>query len=453
MTRQRKLARQQKDMKHTNCRHKKLNFNFERGSCTLIATIAACLGSVSTARAQSAPLSLPFLVQQAGLHHPSVQGARLDAKAAQEDLHAVQRQRWPALSVIVENANGAAANPAATRLVRVEQSLWDAGRSAARIAESELNTDAGKARIQLQQQQLALQAVSAWQNLLASHAKALVAKATLFKLGGYQVQIQRRIQADASPGIDLELVQSRLLQTQVELSQAQTGIKTALNRLEQLSGVAGLAAHVEALPIMPGLDRASAMAEMLMQTELAPSIKDHPAVAKADLESQAAQWRIQAKHADLWPQLYARLDQPVAGGQSKTTAFVGLRFSPGAGFSTLAESQALDSRAASLVQAVEGTRREVLEALSNDQDEFFNQRQRAEALGSAVEASDKLLESYGRQFTAGRKSWQDLMNAVREVAQNHYALADAHAALLGAMHRLQIRLGQDVTMAMASAKP
>lgn len=72
--------RDKKEMKHTNCRHKKLNFNFERGSCTLIAIIAACLGSVATARTQSAPLSLSFLVQQA-----------------------MQRQRWPALSVVVKS--------------------------------------------------------------------------------------------------------------------------------------------------------------------------------------------------------------------------------------------------------------------------------------------------------------------------------------------------------------
>jgi len=55
-----------------------------------------------------------------------------------------------------------------------------------------------------------------------------------------------------------------------------------------------------------------------------------------------------------------------------------------------------------------------------------------------------VLDSYQRQFQAGRKSWLDLLNAVRELAQNQYALADAHAAMDAAMHRLQIRSGQDV---------
>jgi adhesin transport system outer membrane protein len=38
----------------------------------------------------------------------------------------------------------------------------------------------------------------------------------------------------------------------------------------------------------------------------------------------------------------------------------------------------------------------------------------------------------------------DLLNAVRELAQNEYALADSRAAMAAAMYRLQIRSGQDV---------
>jgi adhesin transport system outer membrane protein len=64
-------------------------------------------------------------------------------------------------------------------------------------------------------------------------------------------------------------------------------------------------------------------------------------------------------------------------------------------------------------------------------------------LDQSVRGSDKVLESYQRQFQAGRKSWLDLLNAVRELAQNQYALADAKASMAAAMLRLQIRMGQD----------
>jgi adhesin transport system outer membrane protein len=408
--------------------------------------------------AQANPLNLPYLLEQANLYHPSMQAARIDARASTEDLLAVQRQRWPTVSAVLEEGGStpASSTSVASRVLRLEQTLWDSGRTSALIAEAEVFTNIGQTRISLQRQTLALQAVTAWQNLLASRDRVALAQATILKLSAYRDQIQRRIANEVSPAIDLELVQSRMLQTQVELTQARTTLKAALTRLEQVSGVNNLALHLQNLPAMSGLEATSEMPGLFSGTDWALAASAHPSVAKARFEQKAAEQRILAKQAEQWPQVYARLDQPVASTNStnKTSSFLGLRYTPGAGFSTLAEAKALSSRAASLEQGTEAAVREVFEAMQTDRDEFLNNRERIEALTTAVEGSDKVLDSYGRQFTAGRKTWQDLMNAVREVAQNQYALADANAAMLGAMYRLQIRLGQDVhPVAMANPKP
>jgi adhesin transport system outer membrane protein len=81
--------------------------------------------------------------------------------------------------------------------------------------------------------------------------------------------------------------------------------------------------------------------------------------------------------------------------------------------------------------------------LLSDQEELANTRRRITALEKSVTGSDLVLASYQRQFQAGRKTWQDLLNAARELAQNQYALVDAQAAMMGAMYRLQVRMGQD----------
>ena len=83
------------------------------------------------------------------------------------------------------------------------------------------------------------------------------------------------------------------------------------------------------------------------------------------------------------------------------------------------------------------------QTFQNDQEEFVNARTRMAALEKSVVSSALVLESYQRQFQAGRKQWQDLLNQVRELAQNQYALADAQATMVGAMYRLQIRMGQE----------
>jgi adhesin transport system outer membrane protein len=411
-----------------------------------------------TSHAQTHPLNLAYLLEQAHLYHPTMQAARLDARASTEDLLAVQRQRWPTVSAVLEQGISAstATSAPASRILRLEQTLWDSGRTSARIAEAEVFTHIGETRISLQGQTLALQAVNAWQNLLASRDRVAFAQATILKLSAYRDQIQRRITNEVSPAIDLELVQSRMLQTQVELTQAKSALKAALTRLEQVSGVNNLAGHLHHLPAMSGLQATREMPGLFSDIDWALAARAHPTVAKARFEQKAAEQRILAKQAEQWPQIYARLDQPVANtnAYNKTSSFVGLRYTPGAGLSSLAEAKALSSRAASLEQGTEAAVREVFEAMQTDRDEFLNNRERIQALSTAVEGSGKVLDSYGRQFTAGRKTWQDLMNAVREVAQNQYALADANAAMLGALYRLQIRLGQDIhPVAMVNPKP
>jgi hypothetical protein len=51
-----------------------------------------------------------------------------------------------------------------------------------------------------------------------------------------------------------------------------------------------------------------------------------------------------------------------------------------------------------------------------------------------------VLASFERQFQANRKTWLDLLNQVRELAQYEYALVDAQASLVGSRLRLEINM-------------
>lgn len=388
-------------------------------------------------------LSLPHILEMALQAHPGVQAARLDLRASQEDQQATERQRWPTLSTVIENKSG---NPdvSSTRLVRLEQNLLDGGRTSARIREAQTNVTVNAVRVTLTAQQLGLQIVNAWQSLMAADGRVRVASQTLDKLQDYRQQMLRRVQFEASPAIDLELVVSRLLQTEVELTQAQNSRMVALTRLEQYTGLKDLAAATLAPIRMPGLSQTQSMSSWLAEVDWSLAAGRHPQVQKARQDAMAAQERIAAKKAEQYPQLYLRVDQPIHATNNDLTGFVGLRYTPGAGFSTAVEAQALASRAASLEQAVDSALREATENLLNDRDEFNSSRIRMQALEKAVKGSEAVLQSYGRQFNASRKTWLDLMNAVRELAQNQYALVDSQASMNAALYRLQVRMGEPV---------
>ena len=107
------------------------------------------------------------------------------------------------------------------------------------------------------------------------------------------------------------------------------------------------------------------------------------------------------------------------------------------------ETQAMATRMASSEQMIESAMREIQQTLQNDQEDYINASSRMQALQHAVQGADLVHQSYKRQFEAGKKSWIDLLNAVRELAQNRYTLAEAKATMLAAQSRLQIRMSQD----------
>ena len=409
------------------------------------------LAQTTTSLAQVTPqaashLRLQYLLEATAASYPSLMAARTEARATEQDLEATQRQRWPTFSSSVESFTGNARSYP-NRSVQVEQTVWDAGRVSARISEAQASVDQGYAKTILQRQELFLQVVAGWQNLMSASSRAQVATQALKRLQDFRAQMQRRVDAEASPRIDLELANARLLQTEVELETARSSMQVALTRLEQLSGEQNLATFLPDLPTMPSLQETQGLAQKMSQIDWYRVAAEHPSVMRAQFETQQAKSRLQVKQAEGWPQIYVRAFQPLGtlpnSPDTAMTTFIGLRYTPGAGLSNVIEAQALETRISSAELLVLAAHRDIQQTLQSDQEEWSNSRKRIAALEKSVLGSDLVLASYQRQFQAGRKTWQDLLNAVRELAQNQFALVDAQAAMMGAMYRLQVRMGQD----------
>jgi adhesin transport system outer membrane protein len=275
-----------------------------------------------------------------------------------------------------------------------------------------------------------------------------VAQRTIERLKIYQQQMQRRVNLEVSPSIDLELANSRLLQTQVENMAAQNNIQQAITRIEQYTGRGDVAAQYAKNALQLAIAVPKNFEQMLASADWRAVIEKHPAIHKAKAERAQSQSRLDQKKADAWPQLYARIIQPlnnVAPSYSQgPTAFIGLRYATSAGFTNQLQAQALASRVASAEELIEAAATDLRQTIMVDQDEYVNAKARIHKLEQSVRGADQVLASYQRQFEAGKKTWQDLLNAVRELAQNQYALADARASMQGAVHRLQIRTAQDI---------
>ena len=397
------------------------------------------------------PFTAEALYAAANLTHPLLQAARLEAQAGTIDVAAIERQRWPTLSAVVESDTGNTSSLPSHSL-RVQQIVWDAGLVSSRVTEAENQVTISKLRVQLQQRQIFLQISNAWQSMWAAHARVQVAQKTMDRLNGFRVQMQRRVDAEASSRIDLVFANSRQLQTQVELEAAQRNLKVALLKLEQLSGEANLRQRLPALAPFPALPSAAPFLQQLQQIDWVDLAVRAPAVQIARSDVVSAHNRLRTKEAEKWPQLYVRLDVPIGNNyfnaNNSTVVFAGLSYTPGAGFANVVEAQALSTRVAKSEQGVEVAMKDIQETMQNDREEFLNAYAQISTLEKSVAGSDMVLASFERQFQANRKTWLDLLNQVRELAQNEYALVDAQASLVGSRLRLEINMAP-TTLAMA----
>ncbi|MFP3354870.1 TolC family protein, partial [Pseudoalteromonas sp. SIMBA_153] len=85
-----------------------------------------------------------------------------------------------------------------------------------------------------------------------------------------------------------------------------------------------------------------------------------------------------------------------------------------AGFSNFALARASQAEVNSLVQNQEAARRNVIENIQVQYQQFVSAKDRETSLVAAVAGAQIVVSSYRRQFIAGRKSWLEVLNAVRE---------------------------------------
>ena len=121
---------------------------------------------------------------------------------------------------------------------------------------------------------------------------------------------------------------------------------------------------------------------------------------------------------------------------------VGISYQPGAGLSSYEAAKAAEIRAEGARNAIDAAKLDILESLNSDIQDALSNKQREDMLNTSVEASGLVLDSYKRQFVAGKRTWFDVLNALRELTQNKIAVVHTKAALVGSAYKLMVKSGE-----------
>jgi len=377
-------------------------------------------------------------LSQALQTHPSVLTQMRQVEVSRSDRRVAQQQFFPTPSVSLEQVSPSAADPSyrgdkQLQLFRLQQPLWTAGRLTAGLDKSQAGIDISDANLAEARLQLSFKVLQAWSDWTAAIRKVRAVEQSLEAHRRLDGILKRRIQEGASAPAEQILTESRLQQTQAQWETMQAQTRLARVRLEQLIG-RPLSTQDEPQALRPYQTDSP---EQMTSTAL----KYFPAHVRgqAQLRSQEAEWL--ERKADLYPEVYLRAEHQrgnfaYADIPSVNRVFLGLTSRMGAGLTTGMQLESIAKKREVLVSDLENVERTLREQIQTEWIQLSSALKRLPSLKQSLASARLTAEAWDRQFLAGRKSWMEVMNTVRELLQADLDLVDAETQILLGSWRL-----------------
>lgn len=378
------------------------------------------------------PTSLHTLAEQASRSHPQVKGAESLIKAANFDLKGAKWLRFPSLTVEALGATRGSANSSQDGMVLnavVEQPIWAGGRVSAAIDRAKAQLFVQRAAVDEAARDIVLRVVQAYFDVVAGTRRVEILKDVLLQHRALADTIARRVDQQISPRSDLDLARARGAQAEQQMALARAQREGGLSALVELVGTNSVT-----IGDMPKYD--AMLHHPAREGAVEQAVLCDPRATRFSALAEVARAEQRSAKAALMPQLVGQLSSNEVLGQRVGVA---LRAQTGNGLSQAAAARGAGERALASQEAISGAQRDLREALRLD---FVNNsavRDRIESSATAADSSLQVIESYKRQFIAGRRTWLDVMNALQEYTNNRLAVIDAQTAAQLTAVRIALR--------------
>ncbi len=374
------------------------------------------------------PEELDLAAALAAATHPQVRASEAEADALDAEYRIARWQRYPSVSVealmATEGSSFADQDGFALNAI-LEQPIWTGGRINGEIDRARSAFRAGRDQVGEAQQDIILRVVSAYYDLVLASERVKVLETSLAEHNALLEAIGRRVDQEVSPLADLTLGRSRTAQVELDLTTTQEARDSARLRLIELTG------GVEIEPALPPSDVSRTLPAE--EVALADALGCSPSLAALTDLIAVAEAQRDIAEANLWPQLLLQVSQNEITG---ARAAVVLRAQLGPGQSQITALDASDARIQRALAEFADTERVLREQLRRDYVVVRASERRIESGIVAADAAADIIESYQRQFIAGRRSWLDVMNAVRESASARLSESDARVTAAAGTARI-----------------
>ncbi len=396
------------------------------------------------AQESESDLSLTQLLDKAFNYHPSIKSNKVLLSSAEKGLESAKWQYFPTPSVSVSRIDASKDDPSYPgdeKVVKLgfNQVLWAGGRIDAGLEKAQAQFNIRQFSVLIAKRELATKVIGSYSVWYSSYLKRKAFSASKTEHESLQKRIERRIGQGLSSGSDLSLVNSRLLQVSANLNSAITQHQSALLQLEELVGES----LDEVLLVKAVVDDYAVSGDKAVL--LKQALKIDPNLKNLLEKVKEANSTYKEVRSNLSPVLNLRFERQwgnhtTANADTENRVFLDLSSSFGAGLSVLSNMQSAKLEKHSILLDFETQKNTITQQFESDWIAYQSLSKQKKLLNDALVAAQKIQQSWYRQFLAGRKHWQDVMNSIREVAQLESQIADAIAESLLISWRLAVRI-------------
>lgn len=388
-------------------------------------------GPVAGTAGEVVPPGIPPVLAQAAAkavrEYPAITAGQSGIRASAAEIRAARWLRYP--SVSVEAVSRSDRFGAIDPFFRVEQPLWAGGRISANIARAQATRQLAIARLDETVLDVAVRLTSAYYEIARAVQLEAILRDSIVEHQRLVESMERRVKQEVSPTSDLELARSRAAQVQQELATVTAQRYSAMQRFFELVGDPNY-------DLGPVPDYSASAHHPPVEGAITRSLACNPTIRRFAAEAQIAEAEKDIAEASILPQVGVQVSHNRATG---TQAGLSVRAQTNGGLSGFAAADAARLRREAAGLQISVSEREARETVVLDVVENTSSKGRIEASQAAAKAASSVTDSYMRQFITGRRTWLDVMNAVREANAARIGLTEATTSAMASSARLRLR--------------
>lgn len=352
---------------------------------------------------------LPHALQATLTYNPAVKSQQSELAARGDAVDVAKSGRYPSMR------GSFGSDDDAVSYIELEQPLWTFGKVSSAIATEQAGFSLQQQRLLQVQRELMEKTAAAYTQVQSARLKLTVAKENYKEHKSLYERIQRRQAGQLASKADVNLAESRLLGARSDMLSYQSDLQAQLNELYALTRVQ-VASHQ---PVAEGLLQLPASAALKEQ------ILSHSAlVSLAVKRVNLAKAQLKQTEAAPLPTLSMQVQQYMLDSNDNETR-VGLVLDgalDGMGFTSYSQTRGAQKAIVAAEYELDNMRNEIDRQSENLLVNLRLQVGLRNTKLESVDALEKTMRSFLRQYETNRKTWVEVLNQQRELTSMRYSL-------------------------------